>query len=163
MIAADIFHVIAEGNVGLIFNETLAGVGSYSGNDGSGNGDDDGNAGDDDDGSSNSAVMSRSAIPYLVTAGTLAQITMIFGTMLVGYLTTSKGWGRKPFYIIHLSIHPIRVILLLICIGFNLSNNWLASTELIGGLTGAFGIVNVFMRADILFGSGRFNVVGKSC
>ena len=36
---------------------------------------------------------------------------------------------------------------------------WLASTELVGGLTGALGIVNVFMRADILLGSGRFNVV----
>ena len=103
--------------------------------------------------------MSRSAIPYLVTAGSLAQFTMIAGTLLVGYLTTSRGWGRKPFYIAHLSIHPIRVLLLLACIYSNANNAWLASTELIGGLTGAFGIVNAFMRADILMGSGRFNVV----
>ena len=41
----------------------------------------------------------------------------------------------------------------------NAGKGWLASTELVGGLTGALGVVNQFMRADIVFGSGRFNVV----
>lgn len=145
IIAADVFHVIAEANVGLIFNETLAGVGTYQSN-------------NDDDVNDDDAIMSRSAIPLLATAGTAAQIVMIGGTFLVGYLT-ARGWGRKPFYIAHLCVHPVRVILLLICLWTNAGSGWLVSTELVGGLTGAFGIVNVFMRADILFGSGRFNVV----
>lgn len=153
IIVADVFHVLAEANVGLVFNELLAGVGSYTNND-----DDD----DNDDGSENSneAVMSRSAIPLLATAGSLAQIVMIAGTAAVGYLT-NRGWGRKPFYVLHLSIHPIRVVLILLCIWTNAGSSWLAATELVGGLTGAFGIVNAFMQADILFGSGRFNVVGE--
>lgn len=160
IIIADIFHVLAEANVGLVFNELLAGVGSYT-NYYNNNNDDNNNTGDDtstgDDGLS--AVMSRSAIPLLATAGSLAQIVMIAGTWLVGYLT-NQGWGRKPFYVLHLSIHPIRVALILLCIWTNAGSAWLASTELVGGLTGAFGIVNAFMQADILFGSGRFNVVG---
>ena len=145
IIAADIFHVIAEANVGLIFNSTLANVGSWT---------DD----DDDDATNDSAIMSRDAIPLLAAAGSLAQIVMVVGTWVVGYLT-AQGWGRKPFYIAHLSVHPIRVILILLCMWFQTGKGWLASTELVGGLTGALGIVNVFMRADIVLGSGRFNVV----
>ena len=155
IMAADIFHVIAEANVGLIFNSALAGVGSYN------NDDDDNNNNYDDDGTEdddNNAIMSRSAIPLLAAAGSLAQIVMVIGTWGVGYLT-AQGWGRKPFYIAHLSVHPIRVILILLCMWTNAGKGWLASTELVGGLTGALGIVNVFMRADIVFGSGRFNVV----
>jgi MFS family permease len=105
--------------------------------------------------------MSRNAIPLLATAGSAAQLVMIVGTFIVGYLT-AKGWGRKPFYVAHLCVHPIRVALLILCLYTNASSAWLVSTEFVGGLTGAFGIVNAFMRADILFGSGRFNVVGKS-
>jgi len=94
--AADVFHVIAEANVGLIFNAMLAGVGNFGNND-----DDDGN---NDDASDDDAIMSRSAIPLLATAGSAAQIFMILGTYLVGHLT-AQGWGRKPFYVAHLSIH----------------------------------------------------------
>eukprot|EP00980_Cylindrotheca_fusiformis_P016144 scaffold4804_cov123-Cylindrotheca_fusiformis.AAC.2 len=158
IIVADVFHVLAEANVGLVFNETLADVGTYSSQNNN-------NAFDDDlseyaYGNEDQAVMSRNAIPLLATAGSAAQIVMIVGTFLVGYLT-EKGWGRKPFYVAHLCVHPVRVVLLLICLYTNAGSAWLVSTEFVGGLTGAFGIVNAFMRADILFGSGRFNVVGK--
>ena len=88
----------------------------------------------------------------------MAQIVMIAGTWGVGHLT-ARGWGRKPFYIAHLCVHPIRVVLILLCMWTNAGKGWLASTELVGGLTGALGVVNQFMRADIVFGSGRFNVV----
>ena len=152
IVAADVFHVIAEANVGLIFNSALAGVGSWS----NGDGEDDANT--DDDYNDDDAIMSRSAIPLLATAGSMAQIVMIAGTWGVGYLT-AKGWGRKPFYIAHLCVHPIRVVLILLCMWTNAGKGWLASTELVGGLTGALGVVNQFMRADIVFGSGRFNVV----
>mmetsp|Transcript_43789 Transcript_43789/g.105629 ORF Transcript_43789/g.105629 Transcript_43789/m.105629 type:complete len:531 (-) Transcript_43789:838-2430(-) len=154
---ADVFHVLAEANVGLVFNETLADVGTYSS----------ANTGEvyDDDlaeymeyQNGDDAVMSRNAIPLLATAGSAAQVVMIAGTFLVGYLT-EKGWGRKPFYVAHLCVHPVRVALLLLCLYTNAGSAWLVSTEFVGGLTGAFGIVNAFMRADILFGSGRFNVV----
>jgi hypothetical protein len=151
IVAADVFHVIAEANVGLIFNSALAGVGSWNDD-----GDDANNT--DDDYNDDDNIMSRSAIPLLATAGSLAQIVMIAGTWCVGYLT-ARGWGRKPFYIAHLCVHPIRVILILLCMWTNASKGWLASTELVGGLTGALGVVNQFMRADIVFGSGRFNVV----
>ena len=152
IVAADVFHVIAEANVGLIFNAALAGVGSWN-DDG---GDDATNA--DDDYNDDDNIMSRSAIPLLATAGSLAQIVMIAGTWSVGHLT-ARGWGRKPFYIAHLCVHPIRVILILLCMWTNAGKGWLAATELVGGLTGALGVVNQFMRADIVFGSGRFNVV----
>jgi hypothetical protein len=138
--------------VGLIFNAALAGVGSWNDDDG----DDANNA--DDDYNDDDNIMSRSAIPLLATAGSLAQIVMIAGTWGVGHLT-ARGWGRKPFYIAHLCVHPIRVVLILLCMWTNAGKGWLASTELVGGLTGAFGVVNQFMRADIVFGSGRFNVV----
>ena len=153
IVAADVFHVIAEANVGLIFNSALAGVGSWN------NGDegDDANT-DDDDLNDDDNIMSRSAIPLLATAGSMAQIVMIAGTWGVGYLT-ARGWGRKPFYIAHLCLHPIRVVLILLVMWTGAGKGWLASTELVGGLTGALGIVNQFMRADIVLGSGRFNVV----
>jgi len=157
MVAADVFHVIAEANVGLIFNSALAGVGSWADdeNESNNNNDDNTNNATDD---SDSAIMARSAFPLLAAAGSLAQIVMVIGTWIVGYLT-AQGWGRKPFYVAHLSVHPIRVLLILLCMWTNAGKGWLASTELIGGLTGALGIVNVFMRADIVLGSGRFNVV----
>ncbi|KAL7532922.1 hypothetical protein ACHAWF_004287 [Thalassiosira exigua] len=155
IVAADVFHVIAEANVGLIFNSALAGVGSWADN---GNDNDDNTDDKTDDVSDDDAIMARSAIPLLAAAGSLAQIVMIIGTWAVGYLT-AQGWGRKPFYIAHLCVHPVRIVLILLCMWFNAGKGWLASTELIGGLTGALGIVNVFMRADIVFGSGRFNVV----
>jgi hypothetical protein len=162
IMAADVFHVIAEANVGLIFNSALAGVGSWSDNENASNNNDDntGKTGNDDDatGGGDSAVMTRSAIPLLAAAGSLAQIVMVAGTWVVGYLT-AQGYGRKPFYIAHLCAHPFRVVLILLCMWTNAGKGWLASTELVGGLTGALGIVNVFMRADIVFGSGRFNVV----
>lgn len=166
IIAADVFHVISEANVGLIFNETLADVGSYSSNSSYYNGGNnarmlqsyysDGEFYEDE--GSNEAVMSREAIPLLATAGTAAQLVMILGTWIVGYLT-SRGVGRKPFYLLHLCAHPFRVILIMLCLYTNAGKGWLVSTEFIGGLTGALGIVNVFMRADICFGSGRLNVV----
>ncbi|KAL3935588.1 MAG: hypothetical protein SGBAC_008927 [Bacillariaceae sp.] len=156
IIVADVFHVLAEANVGLVFNETLADVGTYSSSN---------TEGYDDDlaeymeyQNEDEAVMSRNAIPLLATAGSAAQVVMIAGTFMVGYLT-EKGWGRKPFYVAHLCVHPVRVALLLLCLYTNAGSAWLVSTEFVGGLTGAFGIVNAFMRADILFGSGRFNVV----
>jgi hypothetical protein len=158
LVAADVFHVIGEANVGLIFNSALAGVGSWSDNENDSNNNGDNIGADDDTDDGDTAIMARSAIPLLAAAGSLAQIVMVIGTWVVGYLT-AQGWGRKPFYIAHLSIHPIRVLLILLCMWTNAGKGWLASTELIGGLTGALGIVNVFMRADIVFGSGRFNVV----
>jgi hypothetical protein len=163
IIVADVFHVVAEANVGLVFNETLADVGTYSSNNVDAYDDDVeeygnyNNANGDDN--ANDAAMSRNAIPLLATAGSAAQIVMIAGTFMVGYLT-AKGWGRKPFYVAHLCVHPVRVALLILCLHTNAGSPWLVSTEFVGGLTGAFGIVNAFMRADILFGSGRFNVVG---
>ncbi|KAL7442897.1 hypothetical protein ACHAXM_008521 [Skeletonema potamos] len=157
LVAADVFHVIGEANVGLIFNSALAGVGSWSDNDNASSNNDDNTGGDATD-EGGTAIMVRSAIPLLAAAGSLAQIVMVIGTWVVGFLT-DQGWGRKPFYIVHLSIHPIRVLLILLCMWTKAGKGWLASTELIGGLTGALGIVNVFMRADIVFGSGRFNVV----
>ena len=97
IVAADVFHVIAEANVGLIFNSALAGVGSWSDNGDNGSnssssgGTDDSNGNADDAGD---AVMARSAIPLLAAAGSLAQIVMVVGTWIVGYLT-AQGWGRK--------------------------------------------------------------------
>ena len=152
LVAADVFHVIAEANVGLIFNAALAGVGSWTD-------DEENNSNSNSNADGSDAIMARSAIPLLAAASSLAQIVMVAGTWAVGYLT-AQGWGRKPFYLAHLSVHPIRVLLILLCMWTNAGKGWLASTELIGGLTGALGIVNMFMRADILFGSGRLNVVG---
>jgi len=137
IVAADVFHVIAEANVGLIFNSALAGVGSWSDNGDNGSnssssgGTDDSNGNADDAGD---AVMARSAIPLLAAAGSLAQIVMVVGTWIVGYLT-AQGWGRKPFYIAHLCVHPIRVVLILLCMWTNAGKGWLAATELVGGLT----------------------------
>ncbi len=66
IVLVDIFHVVAKANVGLIFNSALAGVGSWSDY-----GADDG-GGDADDAADNDAFMSRSAIPLLATAGSMA-------------------------------------------------------------------------------------------
>lgn len=185
IILADVFHVIAEANVGLIFSETLADVGSHTmdnGHENDHNKDDHQHDRDLDYYYYDSAysyynatntteyttfevyeqlngyIMSRRAIPLLATATTLSRIVMIGGTYLVGYLTT-RGYGRKPFYVLHLCFHSIRVISLLLCFYNDAGKAWLISTEMVGGLALAFGLVNQFMRADILFGSGRFNVV----
>jgi MFS family permease len=79
-----------------------------------------------------------------------AQIVMVPMAMLVG--AKADTWGRKPLFVIGLLILPIRGML------YTLSDDpyWLVGVQLLDGV-GA-GIYGAIIVADLMRGTGRFNV-----
>lgn len=82
-----------------------------------------------------------------------AQIVMVPMAMLVG--AKADAWGRKPLFLIALSVLTIRGCL------YPLSNNpyWLVGVQLLDGVgAGIYGAVFPVIVADLTRGTGRFNV-----
>ena len=82
-----------------------------------------------------------------------AQIVMVPMAMLVG--AKADAWGRKPLFMAALLILPIRGVL------YTFSDNpyWLVSVQLLDGIgAGIFGAVFPVIVADLMRGTGRFNV-----
>jgi MFS family permease len=82
-----------------------------------------------------------------------AQIVMVPMAMLVG--AKADAWGRKPLFMAALMILPIRGAL------YTLSDNafWLVGVQLLDGVgAGIYGAIFPLIVADLMRGTGRFNV-----
>jgi MFS family permease len=82
-----------------------------------------------------------------------AQVVMAPVAMLVG--AKADVWGRKPLFMLGLAILTIRGSL------YPLSDNpyWLVSVQLLGGVgAGIYGAIYPIIVADLMRGTGRFNV-----
>jgi MFS family permease len=82
-----------------------------------------------------------------------AQIVMVPMAMLVG--AKADAWGRKRLFLIGLLILPIRGML------YTLSDDpyWLVGVQLLDGVgAGIYGAIFPIIVADLMRGTGRFNV-----
>jgi MFS family permease len=82
-----------------------------------------------------------------------AQMVMVPVAMLVG--ARADRWGRKPLFLAALLILPLRGAL------YTLSDNpfWLVAVQLLDGVgAGIFGAIFPIIVADLMRGTGRFNV-----
>jgi MFS family permease len=82
-----------------------------------------------------------------------AQIVMVPMAMLVG--AKADAWGRRPLFLAALLILPIRAGL------YTLSDNayWLVGVQLLDGIgAGIYGAIFPIIVADLMRGTGRFNV-----
>jgi MFS family permease len=82
-----------------------------------------------------------------------AQIVMVPFAMLVG--AKADAWGHERFFLAALLILPIRAAL------YTFSDNWawLVGVQLLDGIgAGIFGAVFPVIVADLMRGTGRFNV-----
>jgi MFS family permease len=82
-----------------------------------------------------------------------AQIVMVPMAMLVG--AKADAWGRKPLFLIAFSVLTIRGCL------YPLSDNpyWVVGVQLLDGVgAGIYGAVFPVIVADLMRGTGRFNV-----
>jgi MFS-type transporter involved in bile tolerance (Atg22 family) len=77
----------------------------------------------------------RSAIPLIAAAIITAQFTMA-GATYAGNRLTSRGFGRKPLFMLGLISLPIRCALIIWL--RNAGDIWLLSTQILDGLGGGF-------------------------
>jgi MFS family permease len=82
-----------------------------------------------------------------------AQLVMLPIALLVG--RTADTWGRKPLLLVGFGILPIRAVL------YTLSDDsaWLIGVQLLDGVgAGIFGALTPLLVADLMRGTGRYNV-----
>jgi MFS family permease len=82
-----------------------------------------------------------------------AQLVMLPIAVLVG--RTADTWGRKPLFLAGFAILPIRAVL------YTFSNNsfWLLGVQLLDGIgAGVYGALTPLLIADIMRGTGRYNL-----
>ena len=82
-----------------------------------------------------------------------AQAIMLPIALLVG--RTADTWGRKPILLIGFGILPIRAAL------YTFSDNatWLIAVQLLDGIgAGIFGAITPLVLADLMRGTGRYNL-----
>jgi len=82
-----------------------------------------------------------------------AQAVMLPIALLVG--RKADAWGRKPLFLVGFAILPIRAML------YTLSDNsfWLIGIQLLDGVgAGIFGALTPLVIADIMRGTGRYNL-----
>jgi MFS family permease len=82
-----------------------------------------------------------------------AQAVMLPIALLVGW--TADSWGRKPLFLAGFAILPIRAVL------YTLSDNsfWLVGVQVLDGVgAGIFGALTPLVIADIMRGTGRYNL-----
>jgi len=82
-----------------------------------------------------------------------AQAVMLPIALLVG--RTADSWGRKPLFLAGFAILPIRAVL------YTLSDNsfWLVGVQVLDGFgAGIFGALTPLVIADIMRGTGRYNL-----
>ena len=82
-----------------------------------------------------------------------AQLVMLPIALLVG--RTADTWGRKPLFLVGFAILPIRAVL------YTFFNNsfWLIGVQVLDGVgAGIFGALTPLVIADIMRGTGRYNL-----
>jgi MFS family permease len=99
------------------------------------------------------AAYPKEATAMMSTCIIAAQAVMLPIALLVGY--KADTWGRKPLFLAGFAILPIRAVL---C---TLSDNsfWLIGVQLLDGVgAGIFGALAPLVIADIMRGTGRYNL-----
>ncbi len=99
------------------------------------------------------AAYPKEATAMMSTCIIAAQAVMLPIALLVGYKADS--WGRKPLFLAGFAILPIRAVL------YTLSNNsfWLIGVQVLDGVgAGIFGALAPLVIADIMRGTGRYNL-----
>jgi MFS family permease len=82
-----------------------------------------------------------------------AQLVMLPIAVLVG--RKADTWGRKPIFLVGFAILPVRAVL------YTLSDNsvWLIGVQVLDGVgAGIFGALAPLVVADIMRGTGRYNL-----
>jgi MFS family permease len=82
-----------------------------------------------------------------------AQAVMLPIALLVG--RTADSWGRKPLFLAGFAVLPLRAVL------YTLSDDsvWLIGVQLLDGIgAGIFGALTPLVIADIMRGTGRYNL-----
>ena len=99
------------------------------------------------------AAYPEEATAMMSTCIVAAQLVMLPFALLVG--RTADSWGRKPLFLVGFGILPIRAVL------YTLSDNsfWLIGVQLLDGVgAGIFGALTPLVVADIMRGTGRYNL-----
>jgi MFS family permease len=100
------------------------------------------------------ALQDRNSGTSLMSACIVAaQIVMVPMALLVG--AKADSWGRKPLFLGGLAILPIRGVL------YTLSDDpyWLVAVQLLDGVgAGIYGAIFPIIVADLMRGTGRFNL-----
>jgi MFS family permease len=82
-----------------------------------------------------------------------AQLVMLPIALLVGH--TADSWGRKPWFLLGFGILPIRAVLYT----FSDDSAWLIGVQLLDGIgAGVFGALSPLVIADLMRGTGRYNL-----
>ena len=82
-----------------------------------------------------------------------AQMIMLPIALLVG--RTADSWGRKPILLMGFGILPLRAALYT----FSDDSAWLIAVQLLDGVgAGVFGAITPLVLADLMRGTGRYNV-----
>ena len=95
----------------------------------------------------------KEATAMMSTCIVAAQLVMLPIAVLVG--RTADTWGRKPLFLAGFAVLPIRAVL------YTLSNNsfWLIGVQVLDGVgAGIFGALTPLVIADIMRGTGRYNL-----
>jgi Major Facilitator Superfamily len=82
-----------------------------------------------------------------------AQMIMLPIALVVGW--RADRWGRKPILLVGFGILPVRAVLYT----FSNSSVWLVGVQLLDGVgAGIFGAITPLVLADLMRGTGRYNV-----
>jgi MFS family permease len=82
-----------------------------------------------------------------------AQLVMLPVALLAG--RKADQWGRKPILLVGFAILPVRAILYT----FSDCNAWLIAVQLLDGVgAGIFGVLTPLVVADLMHGTGRYNL-----
>jgi len=99
------------------------------------------------------AAYPKEATAMMSACIVAAQLVMLPIALLVG--RTADTWGRKPLFLVGFTILPIRAVL------YTLSDNsfWLIGVQVLDGVgAGIFGVLAPLVIADIMRGTGRYNL-----
>jgi MFS family permease len=99
------------------------------------------------------AAFPKEATAMMSACIIAAQMVMLPIAMLAG--RTADTWGRKPLFLGGFAILPVRAVL------YTLSDNsfWLIGVQLLDGIgAGIFGALTPLVVADIMRGTGRYNL-----
>jgi MFS family permease len=103
------------------------------------------------------ALANKGAETALMSACIIAaQLVMLPMALLVG--AKADAWGRKPIFLAAFAILPIRGVL------YTLSDDrsWLVAVQLLDGVgAGIFGALTPLVLADLMRGTGRYNVAPR--
>ena len=99
------------------------------------------------------AAYPREATAMMSACIIAAQMVMLPIALVVG--RTADTWGRKPLFLAGFAVLPLRAVL------YTLSDNslWLVGVQVLDGVgAGIFGALTPLVIADIMRGTGRYNL-----